>query len=303
MTTFSAQDIASRLGLKRYPRSWRGKCPSCSYGGNIFSIRNKVGSRVRLYCANGCTIEELNYAIGQLIGGWKPTPVENYNPTAFAEAHSRKTEAALRLWSGSELYGHEKYLAARGLAALKSDALRFRGDCHHPEGGALAAMVALVRDVAGEPVAIQRTFLRRDRSFKADIRPDKASLGPIWGSAVRLAPAIILNGETDVASVPPQLVIGEGIETSASAGLLLGLPAWAALSAGNLGKGLVLPAGIRSIVIAADCDKRDQNGKLPGQDAARNAAARWRAMGINVQIVIPNSIGDFNDVLMASTHG
>ena len=50
------------------------------------------------------------------------------------------------------------------------------------------------------------------------------------------------------------LVIGEGIESSASAGRLMGLPAWAAVSAGNLAKGLVLPSEARRVVIAADPD-------------------------------------------------
>jgi putative DNA primase/helicase len=52
------------------------------------------------------------------------------------------------------------------------------------------------------------------------------------------------------------LVIGEGIETAASAGLLMGTPAWAAISAGNMAKGLVLPPEVRRVVIAADRTKR-----------------------------------------------
>ena len=88
------------------------------------------------------------------------------------------------------------------------------------------------------------------------------TLGPVWGCAVRLTPDLTaLRG----------LVIGEGIETSASAGLLLRLPAWmAALSAGNLGSGLVLPDTVRAITIAADADK-------VGLWEAQAAARRWRA--------------------------
>ena len=76
-------------------------------------------------------------------------------------------------------------------------------------------------DAAGSPVALHRTYLARDGRGKADADPVRASLGPVWGGAVRLDP------------VAPELVVGEGIETSASAGRLLGLPAWAATSAGK----------------------------------------------------------------------
>ena len=34
----SVADIASRLGLRKYPRSWRGRCPACDYKGT-FSLR------------------------------------------------------------------------------------------------------------------------------------------------------------------------------------------------------------------------------------------------------------------------
>ena len=87
-------------------------------------------------------------------------------------------------------------------------------------------------------------------------------------------------------------MIGEGIETSASAGRMLGLPAWSALSAGNLGNGLVLPPEVRSVVIAADPDES-------GQKAAREAWRRWTAEGRRVRIAMPNAAGDFNDVLRA----
>ena len=91
--------------------------------------------------------------------------------------------------------------------------------------------------------------------------------------------------------VAPELVIGEGIETAASAALLLGLPAWAALSAGNLERDLVLPAEARAVVIAADPDP-------PGERAARAGAARWQAEGRRVRIARPNRPGvDFNDLL------
>ena len=92
-------------------------------------------------------------------------------------------------------------------------------------------------------------------------------------------------------------MIGEGIETSASAGRLLNLPAWAAISAGNLAQGLVLPAELRRVVIAADADP-------PGERAAQTAALRWQREGQAVRIARPDKPGcDFNDVLRSRDHG
>jgi putative DNA primase/helicase len=139
-----------------------------------------------------------------------------------------------------------------------------------------------VHDATGLPVACHRTYLTPD-GRKSAAEPQKASKGPIWRGAIRLDPAA------------PELVVGEGIETSASAGLLLGLPAWAAICAGNLERALVLPDEVRSVVIAAD---RDANGV--GQRTARGAAARWRAEGRHIRIAWPDRDGqDFNDILAA----
>jgi putative DNA primase/helicase len=71
-------------------------------------------------------------------------------------------------------------------------------------------MVALVSGPAGEIIAVHRTHLTRD-GRKAMVTPVKASLGPIWGGAIRLH-------DPDPAQ---PLVIGEWIETSASAGCLM----------------------------------------------------------------------------------
>ena len=142
-------------------------------------------------------------------------------------------------------------------------------------------MIALVTDVNGTPIAVHRTYLNRDGG-KATVEPTKASLGPVWGSAIRLDP---------VAADKP-LVIGEGIETAASAGRWLGCPAWAAISAGNMRKGLLLPPDARHIIIGADPDDS-------GRNAANDAGRRWTDEGRKVQIATPKGSGDFNDILQA----
>jgi phage/plasmid primase-like uncharacterized protein len=187
------------------------------------------------------------------------------------------------MWAGAEHCARtpaEKYLAERGVQHVTGSAvLRFRADTPHPEGGRRMALLGLVQDEAGAPLGLHRTYIT-PQGRKATCVSARASLGPIKGGAIRL----------DL--VAPELVIGEGAETAASAGLLLGLPAWSAISAGNLGKHLVLPPEVRAVVIAADADE-------PGERAAREAEARWLAEGRRVRIARPRTHGqDFNDALL-----
>lgn len=278
MTT--PRDLAERLGLKRSGRSWRGNCPACGYVG-AFSLREGRAGRPLVWCAS-CSDRSALLAIvatGDVRG--LPTPDLDRERAARAKA----TERALALWAGSEPVAGtpvEYYLNRRCLSFLIGcSALRFRGDCPHPERSRLPAMIAIVTDPTGGPVAIHRTYLRTD-GRKADIEPVKATLGPVWGAAIRL-------------SAPLQdapLIVAEGVETAAAAGRLLGMPAWAALSAGNLGKGLALPASVRRVIIAADPDE-------PGRKAARDAWTRWRAEGRDATIAMPDGPGDFADLLMA----
>jgi DNA primase len=137
-----------------------------------------------------------------------------------------------------------------------------------------------------------------DRQWKA-----KLMRGVVGGGAVRLTAAEDL------------MVIGEGIETSAS--LLQGLydpevgaphvdgepvGVWAALSQSNLGT-IWLPDHVREVILAADSD-----GKIPDADNPRQqdpdaildgAAARHADQGRAVRLAKPPTGSDFNDLLPA----
>lgn len=173
----------------------------------------------------------------------------------------------------------ERYLVTRGLPWLvQCEHIRFRADCPHPSGARLPAMVCLVHDAVGNIAAVHRTFLGLNGS-KAAVEPIKASLGSFAGGAIRLHPACA------------ELVVGEGLESTASAATILGLPGWAAIACGNLAANMRLPALVRRVTVAADHDG-------PGRRAARRAALRWRKEGRQVRIVQPDHPGqDFNDVL------
>jgi hypothetical protein len=176
----------------------------------------------------------------------------------------------------------ETYLAARGLSGFTSPALRYLPHHRHASSGiAWPVLVAAVTCPMSRALrAVHRTFLARDGRGKAPVEPAKMTLGPTAGAVIQLA--------------EPQpgrpLVIGEGIESAASAGLILGCPAWGAIAACNLSR-IELPPAVVEVIIAADAD-------AVGQREAERAAQRWQAEGRRVRIATPNTAGsDFNDLL------
>lgn len=282
-----ARELACRLGLHRAGNSWRGDCPACGYSAAL-SLTER-GGRPLWWCAS-CGDQRAVGAALRAAGGLHDGPAPGVRPVSPKPAsddvarRARAIDAARALWDRALPAAGtlaDQYLAGRGLPRLAgSPALRFLPAHRHPnDGGSWPILIAAVRDVTGEIVAIHRTYLARDGRGKAAIDPAKMTLGPVSGGAIRLDP------------IAPELAIGEGIESSASAGQLLGRPAWAAVSAGNLASGLILPAEVRTVVIAADNDP-------PGRRAAQAAAARWQAEGRRVRIALPDrEAADFNDVL------
>jgi phage/plasmid primase-like uncharacterized protein len=188
----------------------------------------------------------------------------------------------------------ERYLAARGVLDAwhaqpmpkQGEQLRFHPRTAHPASSdRFPALLALIRSaIDGEPLSVHRTYLRPDGNGKADLEPQKATLGAVAGGVVMLhRPA------PDTA-----LVVAEGIESALGASALLALPAWAAVAAGNLASLQLRPLpSLPDLLIACDADK-------PGETAAWAAAQRWRAEGRKVRVATPDRAGrDFNDVLTA----
>src|SRR5262245_1126093 len=103
---------------------------------------------------------------------------------------TKRIEAALAIWQAATAADGslvEMYLASRGLCLPPPPTLRFHAGLKHPSGCILPAMVALVtRGYDDTPIAIHRTFLRRDGAGKAFVDPQKMMLGPSRGGAVRL---------------------------------------------------------------------------------------------------------------------
>lgn len=278
----SAAEIAQALGLKRAGRDWRGDCPACGYR-STFSVSTKDG-RALWWCASCQDRDGVTAAVRSAMGGdWTPPAA----PAGAGPDNASRTRAALAIWDEAvPIAGTvaEVYLAGRGLGGEAIPALRYHPSLRHMnETASFPALVALVvSTTTGEPVAIHRTYLKRDGSGKADIEPAKASKGPIGGGAIMLHQA--------VGGLP--LVIGEGIESSLSAARMMDGSAWAAIAAGNLRR-ITPPTTPSQIIIAADPD-------LVGQTEAWNAAEAWKAQGHTVRVATPDTPGqDFNDLWRA----
>jgi hypothetical protein len=102
-----------------------------------------------------------------------------------------------------------------------------------------------------------------------------------------------------------ELVVGEGIETTLSAMVLLKAKSGAA-TLGTAGlESLVLPQAARRVVIAADNDPVPQGKKIgPGLAAAKAAKRLWFNVDprVNVRIAVPH-LKDYNDELVRSCNG
>jgi DNA primase len=172
----------------------------------------------------------------------------------------------------------EEYLRSRGITMDIPTSIAF-AMLRHPNGNIYPTMVAAVVDVNGKVAGVHRSFLQGNR--KADIQPNKLTLGLVKGNAVRLAPAA------------KTLNICEGIETGLAYQQATGRPTWTSLGTSNLAE-IELPIEVATVVIAAD-------GDAAGRAAAHKAAAAYMRQGRRVRIAFAPDGFDFNDVLLGKT--
>lgn len=208
------------------------------------------------------------------------------------EDKQKRTAYALDLWSRRRAFRAspaETYLRdTRGIgdwleAFDLEESLGFHPAC--PFGNErLPCMVALVRNIeTDEPQAVHRTALTTDPKPQ---RIDRLSLGPIAGGAIKLS----LDGD-----VTHGLLIGEGIETTLSASLVLKFrPCWSVLSRSGIAKFPIL-SSIECVTIAVDTDESGD-----GQRDAAILARRLEAAGVEARRAYSKIGKDFNDALRGS---
>jgi hypothetical protein len=190
-------------------------------------------------------------------------------------------DLAQRIWdNGQPLEGAvvEAYYAWRGLAVPKTSNLRFVNSLGHKSGVSYPAIVARAENVSGALTGVQRTFLAHDGAGKApvDKKLQKMSLGGIKGSLVRLA---------DLIDGAP-LLLGEGVETTATAMRATGFPGWVTLGTSGL-KAAHLPEGAKDVILLGENDD-GKNAK-----ARAKAASDLMQKGVRVRVAMP--LADFKD--------
>ena len=312
------QDWAARLDLRNRSGEYVGPCPVCG-GEDRFHVRRGRGGAAMVGCRgciDGQPADVRHKAFGRILravfperfqsgaggyrvdselaGGNVPSKRRYRCDSALAPAPSSKpwrdtTGAARRVWDATKpLAGTiaETYLRhVRGVGHVAgAPALRFSAALPHPQApGCFPCLVAGVQDAQGGFLGVQRIYLDREGApRKAAVEPVRASLGSLAGGAVRL-------GEPEHGR---PLLVGEGIESTAAAMLLLNLPGWAALGTSGL-RSIELPEHVIDVVIAADRDPA-------GLRAAAALARKLEAEGRDVEIRRPHK-GDFNDVLRESS--
>lgn len=286
----TAAIIAKALKGKPAGKGWIACCPAHDDSSPSFSI-GEIDGRVLVKCHTGCRQDDVLAALTRrgLWGSPRPDAARQPLPPAGPKPIDQRDgyKAAMALWKASAP-GHgtivEAYLKSRAIKIRVSDELRFLPCVQHRESGmAFPVMLARISDGAGF-CAVQRTFLRKDGSGKADVKPAKKGLGAQGVGAVRLKSAI-----GDV------LGLAEGIETALSASQMYAMPVWAVLSAARL-SAIEIPRSVKFLHIFGDPGEA-------GQTQAFRAADDYEAKGFHVETYFPQahfnagSKADFNDVI------
>lgn len=221
-------------------------------------------------------------------------------PTDEARERAKRIGVAHKIWSMRRPAAGtlvEKYLAYRGVYQLPKTVTY--GELYHQalaKGATCPAMLSMIVDVHGSLTGVHKVYLQ-EPGRKADIDPPKVMNGVALGSSVRLS------------ARSPNLLIGEGVESSLS--LLQLCPdwtVWAALSANGIAA-LAIPEWARTVVVVADHDSKfDIKTKglhQAGLSAANKMLKACELQGLQTALVsLPRGL-DPNDFLTARSdlHG
>lgn len=283
-----AQRITAALQGRWHGRYGLARCPAHGDRNPSLSLSDGAGGRLLARCMTGCDFLSILDALRSLgiiegrgsVPQTDPAEMARYEADQRREAEKRERQAQTVWAEALPVHGSlaETYLRGRGITCDLPDILRFHPACWHPSAQRLPAMIAKVDGTAR--FAVHRTYLRPDRSGKAEAEPAKAMLGTTAGGAVRIAGG------------PDALAVAEGVESALSllCGPLRGaVSVWAALSTSGMA-GLRLPATPGKLIVATD-------GDAPGQAAGAKLADRAAALGWAVTLFPAPDGRDWNDVI------
>ncbi len=294
------RSILTTLGMDERSLSGKhGPCPLCG-GRDRFRFDDKDG-RGTYFCSGcgagdgvklamgitGLSFKDAAREIERLAGVVRP------NGTRPEHTDEDKLAALRRVWRESKPIQRgddaERYLLGRGLRLYDlPEAVRVHSGLRYQDGdhqGTYPAMLATVTAPDGRAVSLHRTYLQDGRKAPV-LTPKKLMQGlPLAGAAIRLT------------AVSEVLGIAEGIETALAAFELFEVPVWSCISAQGI-ESFEPPAGVREVIVFADND-----ANFAGQAAAYRAAHRLKLKGFDVEVVVPEIICDWLDVLKARGRG
>ena len=177
------------------------------------------------------------------------------------------------------------YLESRGIAG------ELRDICFHPAlgfykdrkvVGEFPAMIGVIRDENGAGVALHRTYMAVSGDGICTSKKLMPGVAPLNNVAIRLYD----HGDT--------LGVAEGIETACSAKEIFDIPTWACINT-KIMETFVPPRDVKHLIIFGDNDE-----SFAGQFSAyKLAVAATRFEWVEtVEVRIPASTGDWNDVLL-----
>jgi hypothetical protein len=277
VSELSLEEIAVALGtVGSATGASRCDCPVCGY--RALSVYEDDNGSVRFHCYScneGKAIRSHLKARGLLPSRQSP---ELLQTTQLAEATA--------IWAAGEpvegsvaahYLGHWRKIPGPYPATLRYVSDQFSEPWQN--------LVALTQHADGEILGVHLTKL----SIYGE-RKDRVRRG---GSPYRRF-GLLDGGGVWFGKPGGELIVGEGIETTLAAMIVLG-SSWGVATLGAKGMArLVLPDEARDVHIAADNDAAGD-----GQRAADQARARWTAEGRRVRVSMPNKSGaDFNDILI-----
>ena len=275
--------IATALNAKRSGASYVAQCPICrneKYTLNIWTGDDgKIGLRCYYSILGRChTIAHIFHL--QSLG-------VDIDQNDLTGSKNKPSETWPEIWTaGSPIKGTavDEYLFRRGiditmLPDIITSKLKSIPRLKHPTGPRLPVMLGIMQSTKdGHEQAIHRTYLNPMGTNKADVIPNKMTLGDPKGGVIRFGEPV--NGV---------IAAGEGIETCLSFYLMFGINVWCATSVGGL-LTINFPVGIKEIIWIVDNDSPG----LQTLDGAISAFGR----SIPIRPMLPSKgYKDFNDEL------
>lgn len=287
--------ILGHLGFAELLDGKHQDCPICGAKRNFRYTDYKSNGEWICTCGQGDGFDliqrvngwEFKYAakeVDHIIGN--NDLAETFQPKVDYEQRRKNLN---KLWAGAQDDSIvREYLKSRGISEHMGFNMNMLRDLRgHPamyntdSGKRQPGMCALIRNKAGDPVSIHRTFF--DPRAKKIMPPTEK----ISGAGVRL-------GWRSASEESGTIVIGEGIETTLAGMAEIRVPGMAAISAHGM-ETIFVPKEFTRVIILSDNDR-----SFTGQKAAFTLARRMDSEKRYTQVLMPHVWGkDFLDMVNA----